>query len=354
MKVKLEDVAREAGVSIATVSRVLNNRPVKEATRILVEQTIARLDYRPNLTARGLIKGTSNRIGVIVPSMENPYFSSVMHNIEERMRREGYLCNFSCVHSRGEEERKVIACQLDSGVDGVILVDVNSRHENMGLYGELNSRVPVVLINGNPERDDVNLVLVEQEKGVGQVLDYLFSLGHRKIAYLRGAGASHSFIIKEQAFRRKMSEAGIGEGEFCVIKAKDSDHFSSLKTVSEELLPLLRREDRPSAIFAANELMALGVLDAVRRLGLSVPEDLSLVGHDNTFLSRAAYPSLTTVDLFPSRLGAEAAEMMLRLLQQDRPFPPRRLMFNPELIVRRSCRAIEGAPTDLPGHSGVC
>jgi LacI family transcriptional regulator len=339
LKVKLEDVAREAGVSIATVSRVLNNHPVKEATRILVEETIARLDYRPNLTARGLIKGTSNRIGVIISNMENPYFSSIMNNMEIRLREEGYLCNFSSAVSRSNMEREILAQHLDSGVDGIILVDVTSRNENMGLYADLNQSIPVVLINGNPDRHDVSQVIVDQERGMELAMDYLLSLNHKRIAYLRGPKDSYSFEIKEKVYREKLEAAGVEIDPSLIVMMDDADHFSAIETARDIMIPVLKRSDRPTAVFTANEVTGLGVINAARTLKLDIPADLSVMGHDNTYLSRISSPFMTTVDLFPSRLGFEAAEMMLQLLRQDNPYP-RRLMFNPELVIRESCRAL--------------
>jgi len=339
LKVKLEDVAREAGVSIATVSRVLNNHPVKESTRLLVEETIARLDYRPNLTARGLIKGTSNRIGVIVSNMENPYFSSIMNTMEIRMREGGYLCNFSSAIDRGKDERDIIARYLDSGVDGLILVDVSSKEENRGLYADLNRVLPVVLINGNPDRDDTNMVIVDQRKGMETAMDYLLSLNHRRITFIRGLLTSMAFDTKEKIYLRKMKEAGVPEEYISILELADPDHFTAIEKTEESILPLLASANPPTAIFASNELLGMGVVNAARKLNLSIPGDLSIVTHDNTYLSRISRPSLTTISLNPPRLGYEAAEMMLQLLKQENPYP-RKLIFNPELIIRESCKAI--------------
>ncbi|MDA3956069.1 LacI family DNA-binding transcriptional regulator [Oceanispirochaeta sp.] len=339
MKVKLEDVALEAGVSIATVSRVLNNHPVKEATRLLVVDTIARMDYRPNLTARGLIKGTSNRIGVIVSNMENPYFSSIMNTMEIRMRKDGYLCNFSSAINRGKDERDIINRYLDSGVDGLILVDVSSKEENMGLYADLNKSIPVVLINGNPDRDDSNLVMVDQRKGMEIAMDYLFALNHKNITFIRGLLDSVAFDIKDRIYTKRMIEAGFPPEYTSIIEIEDTDHYTAIERVEELVLPLLDSPLRPSAIFASNELLGMGVIKAARKLNLSIPDDLSLIAHDNTYLSIISQPTMTTINLNPPRLGAEAAEMMLQLLKQNCPYP-RKLIFNPELIVRESSRAL--------------
>lgn len=335
LKIKLEDVAKKAGVSIATVSRVLNNHPVSEKARKIVEETIAELDYRPNLTARGLIKGQSYRIGVIVSNMENPYYSSIMSSMELRLREESYLCNFASSSKRGEEEINILRRFLDSGVDGLIIVDVGTKGENSGLYADLNRQIPVVLINGNPDRLDSNLILVDQEKGMEQTMDYLFSLNHKNIGFIRGASNGFAFVCKEQVYRQKMLEKGLGLNEKMIICIEDTDHFDCIDYTCNQVIKLLKQPDRPSAIFASNELMALGVLKAAKDVGLSVPEDLSVVAHDNTVFALISHPQMTTVDMNPSRLGIEASEMMLQLLNSKQR-SPRRLTLFPELIVRES------------------
>ncbi len=339
MKTKLEDVAKKAGVSIATVSRVLNNHPVSEKARKIVEETIAELDYRPNLIARGLIKGQSFRIGVIVSNMENPYYSSIMSSMELKLRERGYLCNFASSSTRGDEEIDILRRFLDSGVDGLIIVDVGSKGENSGLYSDINKQIPVVLINGNPDRMDSNLILVDQENGMSQTMDYFFKLNHRKIGFIRGASNGFAFVCKEQIYRQKMTEKGLDIEESHILKIKDTDHFNCIDYTCDQVLPLLKSPNKPSAIFASNELMALGVLKAAKEIGLSIPEDLSLIAHDNTVFSLISDPQMTTIDMNPERLGTESAEMMLQLLN-SKARSPRRLIFYPELIIRESTKAI--------------
>jgi DNA-binding LacI/PurR family transcriptional regulator len=337
MKVKLVDVAREAGVSIATVSRVLNNHPVSEKARSKVEETIARMDYRPNLTARGLSKGESFLIGVVVTNMENPYFSSIMNSMELRFRRDGYMCNFASSVLRGEEEEDILRRFLDSGVDGLVIVEVSRRRENAGLYSELNRHTPVVLINGNPERTDTNLILMDQREGMMKVMDYLISLNHRDIAMVRGDAADFSFDVKEKVYREKLTAAGCEVREERIIRLEDTDHFDTIEETSRRFMDVFASADRPAAVFTSNELMGLGVLDAARKSGLDIPGDISVVAQDNTILSVISTPAMTTIDMNPSGLGHEAAEMMIQLLKTENP-SPRRLTFYPELVIRESCR----------------
>lgn len=341
MKLKLQDVAKKAGVSIATVSRVLNNHPVSEKAKKIVEETIAELDYRPNLTARGLIKGQSFRIGVVVSNMENPYYSTIMNSMEIRLREEGYLCNFSSSPSRGKEEVEILRKFLDSGVDGIIIVDVDPKGENSGLYNTLNKQIPVVLINGNPDRKDSNLILVDQANGMEKVMDYLFELGHKKISFIRGSSTGFAFTGKEQIYRDKMNQKGNKVEDNSIILIDDPDHFDCIDITANEVEKILVSPDRPTAIFACNELMGLGVIKAANNLGVNVPDDLSVIAHDNTVFSQISHPQMTSVDINPERLGIESSEMMLQLLKSKNPIP-RRLILYPELVVRDSTKNFQG------------
>lgn len=335
MKVKLEDVAREAGVSIATVSRVLNNHAVSDKAKEAVEEAIAKLDYRPNLMARGLIKGKSYRIGVMIPGMENPYYGSIMNSMEPRLREEGYLCNFvSCASD--EDEHEVTRRFLDSGVDGLIFVEAGLRGDNNNLFANINRQIPVVLINGNPDRTDTNLIIMDQEKGLEEVMDYFHSLGHRNIGFVRGESNDYSFNCKEKVFRRKMEEFGFTYPESHIYRMPDTDHFIAVKETCAYFKEALKEEGRPTAIFSSNEIMAHGIMRAARELNIRIPHDLSIIAQDNTILSRISHPPLSTVDLEVSRIGIESAEMMLQLLGSLNP-SPRRLIFYPRLIRRETC-----------------
>jgi len=336
VKAKLGDVAKEAGVSIATVSRVLNAHPVSPEARKRVEEAIANLGYRPNLTARGLIQGKSFRIGVILSNMENPYFSLIMNSMELRLRSEGYLCNFASSSVRKDEEVEIIQRFLDSGIDGLIVVDVDLKKESSGLYADLNRQIPVVLINGNPSRTDTNCIMVDQELGMWRAMDYLFSFGHREIAFVRGSHLSHSFDVKERVFRARMEERGFPVPECRIITIEGPDNFSGIDEAHNKLQDILKSVNRPTAIFCCNEIMALGALKAAKLCSVKVPDDLSIIAQDNTILSRISDPELTTLDMNPSRLGKESAEMMLQLLSSENP-SPRRLVFFPDLIIRDSC-----------------
>lgn len=329
----------KAGVSVATVSRVLNNKTASEKSRIVVEKAIAELHHRPKLSDWVIVNEKSFRIGVIVSNMENPYFSSIMSSMEIRLREEGYLCNFASSAKRGGEEIDILRRFIDSGVDGIIIVDVGNKEENSGLYSDLNRQIPVVLINGNPDRMDSNLILVDQTQGMIETMDYLFSLNHEKITFIRGAASYSAFDCKEQVFIKKMKEKHYNIDKKMLISIEDTDHYDCIDLTSDRIIDILKSPERPTAIFASNELIALGVIKAAREAGLSIPEDLSLISHDNTVLSKISQPQMTTVDMFPSRLGIESSEMMIQLLKSKSP-SPRRLTFYPKLVVRGTTRSL--------------
>ncbi|MBI9106692.1 MAG: LacI family DNA-binding transcriptional regulator [Spirochaetales bacterium] len=340
MKVRIEDVASEAGVSIATVSRVLNDHPVSEKARRNVEDAIAKLDYSPNLTARGLIKGKSSRVGAIVYNLENPYNSAILSAIERRLRQDGYLCNFASSTLREKEESDTLKRLLDSGVEGLIIVDVDLKSENSGMYAAINKHMPVVQINGNPDRTDTNCIMVDQKFGMSSVMDYFFELNHRDILFIRGELPSLSSNQKEKVFRARMNEQDYDLDEYSILKVGLSNLMDGIDETRQKFCEVWKKGRKPTAVFSCNEIMAIGVVQASWELELKIPEDFSLISHDNTFLSQLSNPPITTVDMTPARLGYESAEMMIQLLKHDDPIP-RKLIFYPELIKRASCRSLE-------------
>lgn len=335
MKVKLKDVAEKANVSIATVSRILNNHPVSAKARENVLKAIAELDYRPDLTARGLIKGQSYRIGVIVSNMENPYYSSIMNSMEEEFRKEGYLCNFASSSNRGTEEIEIIRRFMDSGVDGIIIVEVGYKGENTRLYSTVNEQIPVILINGDPKNVDINLVHVAQDHGMKLVMDHLFEKEHKHILFVGGSKNGYALESKEEVYKEMMRERGLKVTEDMIIKIDDIDHYNTIETAFELFYTILSRKNRPTAIFTSNEIIALGIFNAAKKLNLKIPEELAIVGHDNTFISKLTEPTLTTVDMHIHQLGVESALMLMQLLK-NKSARSKRLTLFPDLIIRGS------------------
>ena len=343
MGIRIEDVAREAGVSTATVSRVINNHPVRERTREKVIAAMGKLKWEPNLMARGLNTGRGRTVGVVVPSLTNPYFSEIVESIETCLTGVGYL---GILMSTGADrsdarEREVVETLARRGVDGIIVVDGTDENNHNGFFSALAGRLPLVVINGSPSLDGVDLVMTDQASGMVKVLDYLYSLGHRRIAFFR-ADREASADIKMEAYLRWLEVKGLPDDPGLIVRFAGVNRSRILVEMEESVYSWISRlEEKPSALFACNELMALGALRGLEKAGFAVPRDISLVGHDNTPYASLVKPALTTVEMKMSELGGAAARRIIDRIE-GRGTEPQRILFSPELIIRNSTALVAG------------
>ncbi len=325
------DVARAAGVSVATVSRVVNgNYPVKQETKEKVKQAIISLNYVPNVQARELNTRKSSTIGVVVPGLHNMFFAEVIDGIEEAVRQEGFSFLLSCAKNDPEQEMQAINTLVARNVSGIIVISPNTKNISESFYQELVQRVPLVFINGYHRISGVSYVGNDEQLGCQNALEYLKELGHTDIMFVRGAN-SDSYDIKEETYRKFMAKSrslredyilNIGEG-------------NGVETVDSAMTALLAKlpELKPSAVFCCNDLMAVGALNACKRLGLSVPRDISVMGYDNIALSRLVEPKITTMDQNMFQLGENASRL---LLENIRGGQSKRILLDNTLIVRET------------------
>jgi LacI family transcriptional regulator len=343
MAVTIEQVAREAGVSTATVSRVVNHGVVREETKAKVVRAMGKLKWEPNLAARTLMTGRGKTVGVVIPSLTNPYFSEIVESLEISLTESEYL---GILVSSGSErspvkEREVAETLIRRGVEGIIVVDGTYENNHNGFFIELGRRLPVVVINGTPRLEGVDLVMTDQAAGMVKVLDYLYNLEHRRIAFFR-AEKEASSDVKEEAFLRWHKERGLNQDPALIRRFRGVNRSRFVGEMEEAVFLWISELDTvPTALFACNELMALGALRGLEKAGLSVPEDVSLVGHDNTPYASLIKPALTTVEMKMSHLGSRAARRMVDRIE-GRGEEPQRILFSPDLIIRDStARAVE-------------
>lgn len=336
----IDDVAREAGVSTATVSRVMNHHSVREKTRQRVLRAVAKLKWEPNINARGLMSGTAGRVGVVIPSFTNPYFTEIVEAIEGALSQSGYLAVLASTGDRDEErERRVIASLIKGQVDGIIVADGTYGNNRNGYFTSLAETLPLVVINGQPDQGGVDLVMTDQAEGMRRVLDFLYSQGHGDIAFFM-AEKEASGETKWRAFREWYAEKNLPLKEDRLVRFGDINRSSLMARMEEETCRWISRfdgpsSDRPTAVFACNDLIALGVLAGLEKAGLTVPEDMSLVGHDNTPYASLVRPKLTTVEMKMTLLGRTAARRMVEMIEGEGR-EPQRIYFTPQLIVRDS------------------
>lgn len=313
MPATINDVAREAGVSITTVSRVLNNNyPVKEETRIKIEEAIKKLDYKPNAMARSLITKKSSMLGVIVPGITNLFFPTIVEAIEDIAKDSGY--NISLCNTRGEAETEVKLVQelVAKQVDGIIVIDPNMANLRKGFYDKLSGTIPIILVSGEPFGSKCSFVCYDEEVGTFEAFNYLINLEHKRIAFIRGH-KSISYDIKERIYK-KMLEDNHLDYEMIINVGKGNSSEVVEKT-AEIIEKFLVSEEKPTAIFTCNDLMAVGVINACNNLNIKVPEQISVIGFDNTILSKITQPKLTTVDLNMKEVGHTSATELIKLIE---------------------------------------
>ncbi|SDF95658.1 transcriptional regulator, LacI family [Selenomonas sp. WCT3] len=323
------DVAKAAGVSVATVSRVVNgNYPVKRETQEKVKAAISSLNYVPNVQARELNTRKSTTIGVVVPGLHNMFFAEVIDGIEEAVRQVGFSFLLNCAKNDPKQESQAINALVARNVSGIIVISPNTKDIKESFYEKLVERVPLVFINGYHRINGVSYVGNDEQLGCKTALDYLHGLGHRQILFVRGAN-SDSYDIKEETYRQVMTAAGRGAEDYIL----NIGEGNGVDTVDATMAALVKKlpQLRPTAIFCCNDLMAVGALNACKRLGLSVPQDISIMGYDNIALSRLVEPKLTTMDQNMFQLGESAANLLIETIRGGK---SKRILLDNVLVVR--------------------
>ncbi len=337
----IKDVAREASVSIATVSRVFNGaNVVREETARRVRDVAASLRYAPHGGARSLITSRTNTLGVLLPDLYGEFFSELIRGIDLTARRSGYhiLLSRSC---DGRTELEEAMRSMRGRVDGVLLMSPDIGADSL-LNFPLN--LPVVLLCSASKGPDVDSVIIQNRHGAREVVEHLVSLGHRRIAIIKGASGNYDAAERLRGYREALRGAGIAPDP----SLERPGDFTEAGGYSATL-ELLAMKPRPTAIFGANDSMAIGAMSALRESRVRVPEDMAVAGFDDIPLARYMDPPLSSVRVPISDLGARAVGVLLHGITHKNEHIRRRERVSTELVVRRSC----GAPcAERPPPSG--
>lgn len=335
MKVTIQDVAREAGVSITTVSRVMNNNyPVKRETREKVEKIIEELNFTPNSLARSLIRKKTDTIGVLVPSITNLFFPIVINAIEHFMEEKGYTLIMCDTRDRKTEMRQ-LKNLTERRVDGIISIDPSTKMIKDGIYEELSKEIPVVIVNGYHNSIKCNFVLNDQQMGAIEAFEYLIALGHKKIAFLQG-NKSYSYDLKKEVYYKILKEQNIDIVEDYIIEVNTGNGIETVDISMDAVLERLLKPNPPTAIFACNDWMALGALHACQKLNIDVPKQMSIIGYDNISITQMSEPKLTTVDQNTYKLGMLSAQILYENIEQGIS-TNKKIILDTCLIKRGSC-----------------
>jgi LacI family transcriptional regulator len=340
--ITIKDVARAAGVSVATVSRVQNGSAlVKEATRRRVGEIATRLGYSPHGAARSLITSRTSTIGVLLPDLSGEFFSEVIRGIDQTAQRHGYHLLVSSSHN----DRSALEAAFRSmrgRVDGLIVMWPEMDETAVP---SLPARFPVVLLSSPIGPEGFDVITVANYEGAYAMVCHLLDLGHRRIAIIKGIEGNADAAERLRGYRAALASAGLASAAIEV--AGDFGEESGFRAAGE----LLRREARPTAIFAANDAMAIGARSALREAGLRVPDDVALAGFDDIPLARYLDPPLSSVHVDISALGERATLRLLAAVRDKDRHEPRAETLPTTLVLRRSCGATVPAsrPTARPG-----
>lgn len=333
-RVTLRDVAARAGVDPGTASRALSDDPgikrlVNEQTAERVRLAAADLDYHPNPVARSLKTRRSHTVGVVIPDLTNPVFPPIVRGIEDRLMHSGYVALVGNSDNDPEREHRLLERMQARQVDGLILA--TARRKQVWADGWGQHEVPVVLVNRTLDDQAVPSVATDDVRGIQMAMAHLVELGHRRIAHVAGpqdfstgAGRYRGFVLSLQARGLDLDGAD-------VVTANAFSVAEGLRCCRD----LLARPSRPTAVVAANDMLALGCYQAINEAGLTCPDDISVVGfNDMPFIDRLL-PPLTSVRFPHRQMGVEAGQLILELIAE--PQSATKVLFvPPELIVRGS------------------
>ena len=329
-RVTMAHVARQAGVSLMTVSRVINNKEgVGEATRSRVQAIIEQLGYRPSDIARGLVTKRTGTLGLVIPDVANPFFAEVVCGAEHLAYDEGYnvfLCN---TEEDTRRELDVLQSLVEKRVDGVVVC--SSRLGDDELEEAVSSHPAAVLINRRLDSDDVGFVLIDDGLGGEMATRYLLQAGHKAIGFLAGPSVSYSGRWRAEGYRAALDAAGESYNPDWTC------HCSPMVEGGREAaLELLSAQPDLTALFCYNDLVAIGALQACADLKRTVPDDIAIVGFDDISLAALVSPPLTTCRVPRPKLGSEAMRLLLGKIDGCDAETCKEILLQPELIVRSS------------------
>jgi len=326
--VNITDVAQRAGVSISTVSRVLNNSdyPIRPETRQKVLEAIEELQFRPNDVARSLLLKQTHTIGLIVPDISNPYYPELSLGVEATASKHGYAVIFCNTSRRPEKVEYYLDVLLQKRADGIIIAGGGTDLTQIS-QGTLRSDTKIALVGKH--HLPFPSVQVDNFGAAREITSHLLHLGHRHIAFISGPPNLTSVQDRLAGYKASLEERGISEDNRLICEGDFGAESGYSATLS-----LLRGEPTPTAIFAANDRMAISAMAAAADVGLRVPNDLTVVGFDDIITASLVRPSLTTVALPAYEIGASAMRLMLRLLEGEE--CPKTVWLPTQLVIRQS------------------
>lgn len=328
----IKDVAAASGLALSTVSNALTNRRyVSEETRQKVLQAATKVGYRASKIARSLRTHRTYSIGILVGDIANPFFPELVRGVEDVASAEGYnliLCN---TDYREDKQKAYIEILRDQQVDGIVIASQIQKSDD--ILNMIKEGMPLVMINQRYPGTDTDYVGVDNISGMKETCDYLWGLGHRRIGFIQGRKGSTAAQDRYDGFVEAMKSLAGGHDEK-LVQSGDWSYASGAKAARR----MLAMVERPTAIIGGNDLMALGAIEAIQEFGLRIPQDISVVGIDDIFVSAMPWASLTTLRHPKWTVGATAAKVLIvRINNAEAPIS--RIIIPTELVVRATSGA---------------
>ncbi|MEN8908321.1 MAG: LacI family DNA-binding transcriptional regulator [Clostridiales bacterium] len=333
MNLTIKDIAKLANVSYATVSRALNDsKEISEKTKQKILTICKEVNYSPNAIARGLVKNTTHTIGLIMPDISNPFFPEVALGIEGEAARMDYnvfLCNTNYNIKR---ELSYINLLLERRVEGIIISSVSD--ETINYFNKYIDHIPIVYVGSNPKNDKCDYVATDNIKAGYIATDYLIKLGHKKIAFIGGTSVSNSHCDRIKGFKKAFQEHNILP-DIELIRNSDFKRKSGYQITKF----LIKEKNIPTAIIAANDVVALGVIEACDEMGILIPDTISIIGFDDIPYASLPKIMLTTIAQSKYDLGKIAVETIFKTINnKGKKNTVIKKILDPELIIRKTCK----------------
>ena len=331
MPITIKDVAKRAGVSHSTVSRALHGSPlISDETVERIRQLANEMGYSPSAAARSLRTNRSHALGVIVSTIDDPFFSEILQGIEEIAQEHGYSMLMAASQRDPKREQAIVQDMRERHVDGLIICSASFSAEQRRKLLEYG--IPIVMINDQAAEEYRYSIYHDDVDGSRQVTRHMIELGHQHIAYLGNSLSGRTTLDRSTGFRQEMDAADLTVPAEYIHEAPGGRPEDGLAAVGH----FLALPKRPTAIFCFNDMLAIGVLNGLHKAGIRVPEDISVVGFDNIVFSEYTNPPLTTLDQPKRYIGAEAARLILGLLDNAETLEQQIQKLKGKLLVRQS------------------
>ncbi len=342
MSITLRDVAKEAGVSVSTASRVINNdKYTSEDVKKKVLAAIEKINYRPNLIARGLKKSRTRTIGFIIPEILNPFAVSIINTMEHYSYEKGYSSILCITENHLKKEKNHINTLKDKQIDGYIIIPHSSINDH---YSEMFKRENVVSIDVRMNIEDESCVKSNNFLGIKLAMDYLLGLGHRKIGIINMPIELQTGYERFEAFKEICKNKKINLNDqfikFTEMGKNPVPDTKMIESAREKTLELMAQRERPTAVISTSIYVSIGMLRAFIKLGTSIPEDVSFISFDELYeYSDLFRTGITTIQQPAKEIGEFAIELLLKKIEGKNP-EPGIFELEPQLIIRDSCRKI--------------